>query len=53
MLPTILFGLILVTAVLVLRGASRAQVLAAYAVSVLAVLLLFRHHMTDPLGLNF
>lgn len=53
MIPTLLFALILATAVLILRGASRVQVLASFAVSAVAVLLLFRHHLTDPLGLSF
>ncbi|MDZ7732163.1 MAG: DUF5993 family protein [Acidimicrobiia bacterium] len=48
-----LFGLILATVVVVLRGAPRGQVLLLFGITLLAMGLLFRHHMTDPLGLSF
>jgi ABC-type nitrate/sulfonate/bicarbonate transport system permease component len=50
---TIILLLILATFLLVVRGASRSHVIAAWAVTTAAMLLLFNHHMTDSLGLNF
>lgn len=50
---TILFGLILATGVAAVRGARRWLVLALFFVSLAAALLVFRHHVTSALDLNF
>lgn len=52
-MDTLIFGLLLYTAWTVVRGGSRVKVLLAFAAGVVAVLLLFNHHVTDKLPLNF
>lgn len=50
---TLIFILLLVTAWTIVRGRSRTAVLWLFAGSLVAVLLLFNHHVTDKLPLNF
>ena len=52
-MDTIIFALIFGTLVLILRGAGRWLVLAGFAACLVASLLLFAYHATDPLDLNF
>ena len=50
---TFIFVLLFSAAWVIWRGGSRRAVLWLFAVSLVAVLLLFKHHVTDSLPLNF
>jgi hypothetical protein len=50
---TLIFGLLLVTAGMIMRGASRQIVLWLFAAGLAATLLLFRFHVTESLPLEF
>ena len=52
-MDTLIFGLLLVTAWLIVRGASRRAVLWLFAIGLGATLLLFRLHVTERLPLEF
>lgn len=52
-MDAIIFLLILGTFALVLRGARRGLVVGGFLVCLAAALLLFNHHVTSPLHLNF
>ena len=52
-MDTIIFGLILATGVTAVRSRSRTRLLVLFAISLVAVLVLFRVHATDALDVNF
>lgn len=52
-MDTIVFGLILATAIIILRSTKRWMVVASYFVAFIATGYLFLHHATDALDLNF
>ena len=52
-MDTVIFLLLLGTWGLVLRSGDRVAAIAGFAVSLIGVVLLFRHHVTSPLDLNF
>ena len=52
-MDTLIFGLLLVTAWLIMRGTSRQAVLWLFAVGLGATLLLFQLHVTERLPLEF
>lgn len=52
-MDTLILGGILATFVVVVRDGSRQQVILVWAVCLVAALLLFRHHVTSSLDLNF
>jgi len=50
---TLIFGLLLATAWVIVRGANRQTVLWLFAAGLVATLLLFNHHATESLPLEF
>lgn len=50
---TLIFALLLVTAWLIVRGASRQIVLWLFAAGLVATFVLFQHHVTESLPLEF
>lgn len=52
-MATILFAVLLVAGWLIVRGSGRGTVLAAWTVSLCAILLLFNYHVGAKLPLNF
>jgi hypothetical protein len=50
---TLIFGLILATAGAVIRTGRRRDLILGASICLVAALLLFRHHVTSPLDLNF
>jgi multisubunit Na+/H+ antiporter MnhE subunit len=52
-LDTLIFLLLLATWWVVLRTGERKRLLVGFAVSLVAVLLLFNHHVTSSLNLEF
>lgn len=52
-MDTIIFGLILATAIIILRSRKRWLVTTSYFVAFFATGYLFLHHATDALDLNF
>ncbi|MEE2971975.1 MAG: DUF5993 family protein [Planctomycetota bacterium] len=52
MIGSVIFLLILATAIMAIRGRRRSTIVLQL-VSLVAVVLLFAHHVTDRLGLSF
>jgi hypothetical protein len=52
-MDTLIFGLLLVTTLAVIRSRPRREILALFAVSMLAMVLLFNHHATSSLNFRF
>ena len=52
-MDTIIFGLILATALIIIFSKKRWLVITCYAVAFVATLFLFAHHMTSGLDLSF
>lgn len=52
-MDALIFGLLLFAAWTIVRGGARHTMLWLFGAGVLAVLLLFNHHVTDKLPLNF
>jgi hypothetical protein len=50
---TLIFGLLLVTAWLLMRGAGRQTALWLFAAGLVATLVLFNYHVTESLPLEF
>lgn len=49
----IILALLLITAILVVRGAPRKWILTGWLLALVLMLALFRYHMTSPLDLSF
>lgn len=52
-MDTIIFGLILAAAIIILRSSKRWMVVTSYFVAFVTTGYLFLHHATDTLNLNF
>ncbi len=53
LMDTLIFGLFAVVAFLIIRGGSRLVVIGGWALATVAAFLLFLHHVTSVLPLNF
>lgn len=49
----IILTVLLITVILVVRGASRTLILATWLIALVLMLGLFRYHVTSPLDLSF
>lgn len=52
-MDTLIFALLLATALIIIFNKRKWLILSSYVVSFIAVLLLFLHHVTSTLDLNF